>query len=654
MNCDNFMTKNKIINHLRDFLFLFVSSSFFVCLLYACASVGSPTGGAIDETPPRFVSSNPLPNTVNFSGNKVEIVFDELIQIESPMEKVIITPPQIQFPVIKTAGRKAVVEIKDSLRPNTTYTIDFSDAIVDNNEKNPLENFSFAFSTGETVDSMVVAGTLLNAENLEPMKGVLIGLHENLEDSAFTSLPFFRTSKTNERGQFWIRNVAPGTYRIYALNDLNRDYKFDQPGEEIAFYDSLIIPSFIPSVHIDTLWQDSITVDTIIHTNYNHFTPDDVVLLLFKEKFERQYLRRSERSVAHKFALSFNAPVDTLPEIRFLNAGKTTIEEDLIIEYTEERRTLNYWLSDSLTYKMDTLQVEASYYKSDSVNQLVRSTDTLSLFVRGPSGRERKPKKQEEEKIEFLGLTIEASSSFDVFDTISIKFSEPLATFESSSILLLQKMDTVRWDTLSFSVLKSKDDPKAYQMHRRWEYETEYKVSIDSAVFTGIYGKWNDAREITFKTKAENDYGHLYVNINGADGAGFGELLDGSDKVVRKSMLEGGGVLFMNLKPAKYYLRYIVDTNNNGIWDTGNYNLKQQPEPVYYYPNYIEIPQNWQVEETWNVTETPITEQKLLEITKNKPKEKKRNTNSQNNRTNDSNTQQRVGSRQPTLIPAQR
>ena len=654
----SFMTKGKILKCLQEICFLSVCSLFFICLMYACASVGTPTGGPEDRTPPRFVSSTPLPNSLNITGNKIEIVFDELIVVDKPMDKVIITPPQVQFPVIKAMGKKVLIELKDTLRPNTTYTIDFADAISDNNEKNPLENFSFAFSTGDVVDSLIVAGTLLNAQNLEPMPGILIGLHENPEDSAFTRLPFFRTSKTNERGQFWIRNIAPGTYRIYALNDMNRNYRFDQPGEEIAFEDSLVIPSFYPDMRLDTVWKDSITIDTIIQTDFNHFIPDDIVLFLFKEKSERQYLRKSERSEAYKFSLSFNAPVDSLPEIRFLNAENR--EDFAVIEYTEGRSILNYWLKDSLVYNIDTLQIEASFYKSDSLNMLVWNTDTLSLFQRKvPRKENRKDKDKKEEKIVFLGAAIEASSSMDVFDTIKVKFTEPLVSFDPAQVLLLQKIDTVRWDTLSFSTIQDENNPMIYRIHRRWDYEKEYKISIDSAAFTGIYGKWNDKQSVSFKTKNENEYGHLYVNFSGIEAGGFCELLDASDKVVRKATLKDEGALFMNLKPSKYYLRYIVDVNENGIWDTGNYGQKQHPERVYYYPGYVEIRQNWRIEQNWDVAETPIIWQKPLDITKNKPKEKK-NTNLQNDRNSENNNMrqqngsQNTGSRQPNFIPAQR
>ena len=326
-------------------------------VIYSCANIGSPNGGPYDETPPKFVSSTPVPNQINYTGKKIEILFDELIQIEKPSENVIITPPQMELPVIRSAGKKAVIELKDTLKPNTTYTNDFTNSISDNNEKNVFENFSFAFSTGDIIDTLEVSGVLLNAENLEPMPGITIGLHNNLEDSAFVKLPFVRTSRTNDKGQFTIRNITPGTYHIFALNDVNRDYKFDQPGEDIAFLDSVIVPSFELTTRQDTTWKDSLTIDTIRTVGYTRFFPDNIELRLFKEKFERQYMVKPERPDEKYFTLRFNTKLDTVPvpvPINFTPEDSTWY----FVQQTEGGAAVNYWLADSTVWKQDTLLSE--------------------------------------------------------------------------------------------------------------------------------------------------------------------------------------------------------------------------------------------------------------------------------------------------------
>lgn len=596
-------------------------------VIYSCANIGSPNGGPYDETPPKFVSSTPVPNQINYTGKKIEILFDELIQIEKPSENVIITPPQMELPVIRSAGKKAVIELKDTLKPNTTYTIDFTNSISDNNEKNVFENFSFAFSTGDIIDTLEVSGVLLNAENLEPMPGITIGLHNNLEDSAFVKLPFVRTSRTNDKGQFTIRNITPGTYHIFALNDVNRDYKFDQPGEDIAFLDSVIVPSFELTTRQDTTWKDSLTIDTIRTVGYTRFFPDNIELRLFKEKFERQYMVKPERPDEKYFTLRFNTKLDTVPvpvPINFTPEDSTWY----FVQQTEGGTAVNYWLADSTVWKQDTLQVQVSYPKSDSLNILRPQTDTVQLVLRRrPAEKKKKKKKDEPDPIVFLGMQVDAPSSMDLFDTISVTFNEPVLDINKEMFFLDQKIDTV-WNTVDFDFFPDSTNSLNYFIRRPWKYGEEYRIEVDSAAIHSLYGKWNDFFTGEFKIKKEDEYGYLYLNINGVDTTAFVELLSSGDAPVRKAKVKDGGVLFMDLKPDKYYARIVIDTNGNGVWNTGNYIEKRQPEEVYYSPKMYEIMQNWQVEETWNVNSTPLAKQKPLEITKNKPKEatkKKRN-----------------------------
>ncbi|RHJ84870.1 Ig-like domain-containing protein [Parabacteroides sp. AM08-6] len=597
--------------------------------IYSCANIGSPNGGPYDETPPRFIGSLPSPNQTNYKGKKIEIIFDELIQIDKPSENVIITPPQIEMPVIRSAGRKVVVELKDTLKENTTYTIDFTNSIADNNEKNVFENFSFAFSTGDVIDSLEISGVLLNAENLEPMPGITIGLHSNLADSAFVNIPFVRTSRTNDRGHFTIRNIAPGTYRLFALNDVNRDYKFDQPGEDIAFLDSVIVPTFELATRQDTTWKDSLTIDTIRTVEFTRFLPEDVVLRLFKEKFVRQYMVKPERLDERYFTLRFNTELDTIPVPVPLNFAP----EDsswYFVQRTDGGASVNYWLTDSMVWKQDTLQMQVTYPKSDSLNILRPQTDTLTLVMRKrPVEKKKKKKDDEPEPIVFLGMLVDAPSSMDIFDTVSITFDEPVLDINKEMFSLDQKTDTI-WNEIDFDFFPDTTNSLNFFILRPWKYGEEYRLRVDSTVITSLYGKWNDKYSGEFKIKNKDEYGNLYVTIEGVDTTAYAELLSTSDAPVRKVPVKDGGALFMDLKPAKYYVRIVVDLNNNGQWDPGNYAEKRQPEEVFYSPKVYEITQNWDVDETipWNYRSIPLYKQKPLEITKNKPKEvtkKKRN-----------------------------
>lgn len=586
--------------------------------IYSCANMASPSGGPYDETPPKFVRSLPAPNEKNYKGKKVEILFDELIQIEKPSENVIITPPQMQLPVIRAVGKKVTVELKDTLKENTTYTIDFTNSISDNNEKNVFENFSFAFATGDVIDTMEVSGILLNAENLEPMPGITIGLHKNLEDSAFVKLPFDRTSRTNDKGAFTIRNISPGSYRIFALNDVNRDYRFDQPGEEIAFHDSVIIPSQVPATRQDTIRKDSLTIDTILTVAYTRYLPDDILLRLFKEDFVRQYLLKPERQQENMLTIRFNAPLDTVPLPKPINFAP---EGDwFFIQETDEGRGVNFWLTDSLVWQQDTLQVELSYPKSDSLNILRPQTDTLQFVMRRRPEKKKKKKDDGAESVAFLNTQIDAPRSMDLFDTVSVTFDEPVLDIRKEVFRLEQMVDSV-WSPVGFDFFRDSVNTLNYFIRRQWKYGEEYRLSVDSAAIFSLYGKWNKPYSAEFKIKTEDEYGHLYLNIVGVDTTAYVELLSSSDAPVRKAKVKDGGALFMDLKPDNYYARLVVDLNGNGKWDTGNYADKRQPEEVFYSPVKYNVMKNWQVEETWQVNATPVAKQKPMEITKNKPKE---------------------------------
>jgi hypothetical protein len=612
----NALHRRKKVGIAGWFLFLL-----FVC---SCANIGTPNGGPYDEAPPKFVSSMPAPNQTNFKGNRVEIVFDELIQIDKPAENVIITPPQLQAPVIRSSGKKAVVELRDTLKENTTYTLDFTNSIADNNEKNVLENFTFAFSTGNMIDSLEVSGYLLQAENLEPAPGITVGLHANLHDTAFVKEPFIRTSRTNDRGRFVIRNIAPGTYRVFALNDVNRDYKFDQPGEDIAFGDSLIVPAFEFTSRQDTLWKDSLTIDTVRTVDYTRFVPDNIELRLFKEPFERQYILRPERAQENLFTLRFNARLDSLPRPVPLNFMPEQADW-YYPQWTEENRAVTYWLTDPLVWAKDTLQIAVDYPKSDSLNVLRPQTDTLALFMRrAPEPKKKKKNDADEpEPPVFLGINADAPALMDIFDTVAIVFSEPVLELKKELFLLEQKVDTL-WTPAAFDFFPDSLHSLAFFINRKWNYAEEYRLTIDSASIYSIYGKWNSGVSRQFRIKAEDEYGHLYININGlpADSvSAFVELLDGNDQPVRKSRLSNGGALFLDLNPNTYYARLVLDENENNRWDTGNYAEKRQPETVIYCPAPFGIMKNWQIEESWDIHAATFTRQKHPDITKNKPKE---------------------------------
>lgn len=382
----------------------------FLLLCFACARIGNPDGGPYDETPPKVVRTSPKFGATNAKNvKKIVIEFDEMVKIDNAMEKVVISPPQIEQPEIEATGKRVTVTLIDSLKPNMTYTIDFADAIVDNNEGNPYGDYAFTFSTGEQLDTFQVSGNVLEASNLEPIKGILVGLYklgndsisdsqdsipDSLPDSIFRTTPFERISRTDSRGHFVIKGLSPGKYRAFALKDQNQNYIYDQRAEMVAFSDRILETSSRPDLRPDTVWHDSIHYDSIVMSPYTHYYPDDIVLLAFESAQQDRFLLKSERPILQQFTLYFTAPSDTLPKLTGLNFNA---EDAFIIDASEHNDTLNYWIKDSLIYNIDTLNIQIDFFATDTTGNLALTIDTLYLYSKLTK---EKIAKQQQEKYE--------------------------------------------------------------------------------------------------------------------------------------------------------------------------------------------------------------------------------------------------------------
>ena len=602
-----------------------ISGLLFFC---ACANIAAPTGGLYDVDPPKVVKASPSFNATNNDKSKIEIIFDENVKIEKPMDKVIIAPPQQKFPVIKAQGRKVIVELEDELKPNTTYTIDFTDAIVDNNEGNVLENFALSFSTGEELDSMAVSGIVLSAENLEPAQGIYVGIHSNLNDTAFTNTPFERISRTNSSGIFTIKGVAEGEYKIYALRDLNRDYKYDNPQEEIAFLDSIIVPSSVQALRNDTIFKDSLTIDTIHEVKYTRFLPDNLLLRSFESGFQRQYLQKHERTVPYKLDLYFAAPTDAA-QFSLLSPTSTS-DKWFVKESNITNDSVSIWITDSLIYQADTVKLIVDYLRTDTLNNHVLNTDTLNFTFR-ESKRQvaaKDKKEDEEEPIIFLNIRHNIQSSHEIYNSLFLEFEQPIANFDSAEIKLQHEVDSV-FTPIDYTLISDSLNARTYRLKYKWEPGEKYKLHIDSAAFVSEYGIYNNTFEQTFTVKNLEQYGNLLFILSGLpEGkAAYVELLDAQDKPFRKKPVKNNEALFLDLNPGKLYARLFIDENGDGEWTTGNYQKNRQPEKVFYNPKMYEIRAFTNHEESWDLDETPFYIQKPLEITKNKPEEKKKTQN---------------------------
>ena len=609
-------------------------------LLVSCAKMGQPDGGWFDETPPKVIGASPADGAVNVNQKKINIYFDEFIKLDNPSEKVVVSPPQLEQPEIKGAGRRIQISLVDSLKANTTYTIDFSDAISDNNEGNPMGNYTYSFSTGAAIDTMEVSGHVLESENLEPVKGILVGLYADHADSAFRTKPMLRVSRTDSRGRFVIKGVAPGSYRIYALQDQDGDYKFSQKSEKIAFSHDIIVPSCKPDVRQDTTWVDSLHIKSIDQVDYIHFLPDNIVLRAFTEPLTDRFFLKAERQKANSFTLFFSYGDSILPQIKGLNFDA---ENAFLVEASEKKDTITYWLKDTALVNQDTLLMDITYRMTDSTGVLVNKTDSAQeILSKEPYAKRMKEqekelaawtKKQEKKKkkgepydsvmeVKPLDVQLSVSSQFDPDQNVIFSFPTPLAKVDTAAIHLYAKHDTL-WYRAPMEFLPLEN--RKYELRGEWRPDIEYSLEVDSAAFEDIYGLASKPIKQGFKVNSLDTYGTLLVNITSLhDLPLIVQLLDAQDKMVKETKTVNGVAEFYYLKPQKYYMRLIVDRNNNGKWDTGNYDSDQQAEEVYYYPEATECKAKWDLTESWDPLARELSLQKPGAITKQKPdKEKK-------------------------------
>lgn len=586
----------------------------------SCANRGSgPQGGPKDITPPRPQRSIPDANSLNYKKNRIDIIFDEIVQVQNTFDNIIISPPQKQAPTVKAIGKKISVELQDTLKDETTYTIFFGDAIVDNNEHNVLSGYSFSFATGESIDTLKMSGTLIDAATLNPIACVMVGIHSDLSDSAFTSKPFDRITKTDKNGNFSITNVRSGKYRIYALDDIGNNYRFDMPDEKIAFSDSIFEPSASTNVVADTVYRDSVVrlstgktdtlrlVDTVIRKFDVRYSPDSIVLRAFVEDYYNQYVVKSLRPDVRHFTVCFNAPNKELPRTEGINFD---IGKGVVVEPNSRGDTIDYWLKDTALWAIDTLKLRLTYMKMDSTHNLVEQTDTISL-----RSQKRRAKSDKNQNQEFLTLISNAKGSINYFDTIEISIPTPAEMDMVKKISLQRRVDTI-WQPQKSTITAIDSVGRRYRVAATLQPSQTYRLVVDSAYFRDIYGNVNKNTTFDFSVKSKDVYASLTLEIGVFTGKEIIELIDKNERVIRRAIADKQKVRFDNLDAGTYYARLFVDLNGNGKYDVGNFAEKRQAEPVYYYSKSFELRQMWDNEEYWNYRELPILRQKPQEIKK--------------------------------------
>lgn len=519
--------------------------------LAGCAKRGTPEGGPVDETPPEYIRARPENYTTNFDAEEIRIYFDEYIKMNDPQRQIIISPPMDPRPEITplgTASKSIRIKISDTLEPNTTYTINFGRSIIDNNEGNPLDYFTYAFSTGPYIDSLTVAGNVSDALLKLPDPFISVMLYEvdsTYTDSAvYNRIPRYVTNTLDSLTTFELRNLKEGTYQLVGMRDVNNNYLFDPGTDKIAFADEYL------TVPTESVFD----------------------LILFRENPMFKFERPQQKSAQH---LLFGYKGVTEPDSLKIEMISPK-PEDFVSTITKDREkdTLHYWYKPAI------------------------ERDTLRFSVETPGYRDTLLTRIKEMDRDSLQFTFEPSSTINFAQDLKILPNLPLTSTNDSLISIVDK-DTVQ---VSFT-----------SAYNRWS--NEYKISFDKTerqtyritalpgAFTGFFGKENDTIKTQVRTQAFSDYGNLVINLQNVREFPVILQLTTEKGVVQAEKYSTGNtsINFQNVKPGKYLLRLIYDTNENRIWDTGSFLERRQPEEVVYYPEVLDVRANWDVTQPFNV-----------------------------------------------------
>ncbi|MDE6341732.1 MAG: Ig-like domain-containing protein [Muribaculaceae bacterium] len=633
--------------------------------LWGCASIGSPSGGARDEDPPRFVSANPKPGSTNVDPSNIYLDFNELVNVKDAFEKVVLSPPGKSTPRVTTRGRRVVVNITDTLLPNTTYTIDFGDAIEDNNEGNKLSSFAYTFSTGETLDSLRISGMVLGAEDMEPQQGVFVGAYTSDSDTAFTRMPFERLARTDEYGRFILRGLRDTTYRLFALKDLDNDRHYANPEEDMAWYADTIRPTCERITATDTM-RNLLTgeIDTIVERQRTRFLPNNILLRMFNSGLKTQYMLSYTRPDSARLEFIFNAPSAVRPRIRIAN--DSIWPDPLLAESSVGNDTLKFWLPRELAAR-DTLQLALEFEREDLQTGLVSTAnDTVKLMKPKQKASKKKVDKKKVNKEDSAKVSEDRDSlppdsvppvpvptfkitakgpDVDISRPLEIEVPVPLARLDSAAFRLEENADTVWKPVASAYRLELRDtlSERRFKIEYPWKRGMTYKLTADSVAATDMYGAESEKLSYEFKTKPEEDLSNLKVTLQGLDSVpAFVQLIVSGDKPKYTAKVVDGIADFKGIESGKYYMRLYEDFNGDGKYTTGSYRLLRffreeadtlgydslvtiAPDLVYYFPKTINVKKNWDVEQTWNVFETALDLQKPDKLKKNKPKRNNQN-----------------------------
>jgi hypothetical protein len=600
----------------------------YLSFFTSCANIGMPSGGLKDSIPPVIVRSIPDFNQINFTDQKIRLTFNEFVIIEGLSEKFVVSPPVTKKPIFRTKGKSLIIDLNEKLMPNTTYSLDFKDGVVDNNEKNPLEDLRLAFSTGSQLDSLRIVGFIKDAFTLEPVPNAYVLLYRGRSDTlVYKTRPDF-VGKTDNKGFFAVTNLPADTFQVFGLSDLDNNLKFTPGADSIAFIDHLVIPSATFQPDRDTVITGN---DTLLVFGKTKFSPDPIYFLRFGEYFFDLRLDKYIHPSRKVVDLTFTQSVADTFNIEPLNfpakpGWKYT-------EMSAKSDSVRIWLTDSMAYNKDTLIFKLSYIQQDSLKEYFVKNDTIRLYftdVTVSSKNKRKERHRIGKEENSVVLTSNTKAGFDVYRNVTIESPEPIATLDTSKISLFEKKDTI-YNTIKFKLSPDSLNKRRYNLTYPWKYGTNYRLTIDSTAIITIYSTYSQKLKADFKTQEEEYYGKIILNVTNITLPTVIQLLaDEKDEKVIQSIpvSKDGLVTFKFLEPKKYLIKAIFDSNNNGKWDSGNLIKKVQPEEVMYYLSVIKVRSNWENKDNWNLPTQKTFSKKIideeLELQKIKDKLKKK------------------------------
>jgi hypothetical protein len=595
--------------------FAIVAALTWVVIISSCANIGMPTGGPKDSIPPVLENTDPELRALNYDDKDVRFTFNEYISTDEIMETLVISPPLSKRPIIRTKSKTLIIQFNEDLKDSVTYSLDFKNSLVDNNEKNPIENFRFIFSTGPELDTLRVAGQVVNAFDLEPIEKCLVLLQSNLHDSAVYKVIPDYIARTDERGMFFMDNIASGEYRLFALNDLNNDMLYNEGAEEIAFVSDIIIPRVEFHESMDTIVEG---LDSMLILGHTHFYPEPVYLRYFMEDIFEQFVETAERQARNKCLFIFNESVKDTFNLRLIDHE---VQDWNILEYNQKVDSIVLWISDTILMQQDSLNMELSYIQLDSAGNPFVYKDTMLMAYSDPEVDQKKKRKRGEEEEEGpkpvpqFNWENNISGTMELNASIKITSPEPVASFDSTMILLHLADDTLK-TPLKYEFRKNKNAYRTYNISYDWEPQTKYTLNIDSAACYNIYGISSKAFTKSFEIREEDYYGSLAFEFSNVSGPMIVQLLKNNEDetVIRqKSFEKDGTVEFLLLPPEKYKVKVVYDKNGNGKWDSGSFQDKYQPERVSYINEVIKLRSNWSERHQWDVTPNPAFQKEIID-----------------------------------------